>query len=152
MMACHTAYHLWMAKFWVRLCSFMPIVIYSDGHDANLEIIDMHCTASKHLFPYPITCVVACALLAGCGTTQKMSDDKLAAMGMRIGARHWEVTPQLFKEGYSCSVSGAKRENFDCAKTTGIFPTCILRVRFIVDDLNKISAISVPEPACLGTP
>ena len=112
----------------------------------------MHFTAAKGLLLHLIASVAAIALLSGCSTTPKMSNAQLESLGIRAGAAHWEVTPQLFKEGYVCFVSGAKRENFDCSKTTGVFPTCTLRVRFTVDDQNKISAVSVPEPACLGTP
>ena len=112
----------------------------------------MHFPAAKDLLPHLVAGVAAIALLAGCSTTQKLSDAQRESLGIRAGATHWEVTPQLFKEGYVCYVSGAKRENFDCSKQTGFFPTCILRVRFTVDDQNKISALSVPEPACIGTP
>src|SRR6185369_14610954 len=112
----------------------------------------MHVTAAKVLFLRLIAGVSAIALFPGCSTAPKMSDARLESLGIRAGAAHWDATPQLFEEGYVCFVSGAKREHFDCSKTSGVFPTCILRVRFTVDDQNKISAVSVPEPACLGTP
>ena len=95
---------------------------------------------------------LAITLIAGCATMQKMSDAQLDSLGVRAGVPHGEATSRLFREGYVCSVSGAKRENFDCSKTHGILITCVLRVRFAVDDQNKISAVNVPEPACLGTP
>lgn len=100
----------------------------------------------------PVVGAAAIALISSCSTAQKMSDAQLESFGIRIGAAYRDVTPQLVKEGYVCFVSGAKRENFDCSKTIGVFPTCILRVRFSVDGQNKISALSVPDPACMGTP
>ncbi len=102
--------------------------------------------------PYFVAAVAAIALIAGCSNTQKMSDAQLESLGIRVGAAHWDITPRLFREGYVCFVNGAKRESFDCSKTTGLFPSCIMRIRFAVDDQNQISAVSVPEPACLGTP
>ena len=94
----------------------------------------------------------AATLLAGCSTPQKMSGSQLESLGVRAGVAQWEATSKLQREGYVCSFSGAKRENFDCSKTAGFFPTCILRVQFVVDDHNRVSAPNVPEPACLGTP
>jgi hypothetical protein len=95
---------------------------------------------------------MAIALLAGCSTPQKMSDTQLQSLGIRVGAPHWEATSHLAREGYACSVSGAKREDFDCSKEQGVFPSCVLRVQFSVDDQNKITTVKVPEPACIGTP
>lgn len=90
--------------------------------------------------------------LAGCSTSQKMDEAQLDSLGVRPGANYWEATSQLSRQGYKCFVSGAKRENFDCTKKVGFMPTCILRVTFVVNDQNKITTISVPEPACMGTP
>jgi hypothetical protein len=94
----------------------------------------------------------ALALLAACVTPQKMSATELQSLGVRVGAPHWTATAQLAKEGYACFVSGARREHFDCTKTTGAFPTCLLRVRFSVGDDNMITTMSASEPACIGTP
>jgi hypothetical protein len=92
------------------------------------------------------------ALVAGCATPQKVSVAELDSFGVRTGSPHWEATSRLAREGYACFVSGAKRENFDCTKSSGLFISCISRIRFTVDDENKIAAISVPQPACMGTP
>ncbi len=108
--------------------------------------------AAKARFSHSSIGVMALMMLAGCGTAQKISNARLESLGITPGAAHWEATSRLSNEGYACFVAGAKRENFDCSKTVGFFPTCLLRVRFIVDDENKISSISVPDPACLGTP
>jgi hypothetical protein len=92
------------------------------------------------------------ALLAGCATPQKMSATQLQSLGVRVGGPYWTATSQLAREGYACFVSGAKREHFDCTKTMGVFPTCLLRVRFSVGDDNMITTMSAAEPACIGTP
>jgi len=49
-------------------------------------------------------------------------------------------------------VTGVERQDFDCTKTVGFFPTRLLRVDFTVDDQKAIAKIDVPEPACVGTP
>ncbi|MGV7206834.1 hypothetical protein ACLB1G_03145 [Oxalobacteraceae bacterium A2-2] len=90
--------------------------------------------------------------LAGCGTPVKISPERLASMGVRVGEQYWPGQQKLAAEGYRCFVSGAKREKFDCTKQQGYFPTCLLRVQFVVDDRNLISALRVAEPACMGTP
>ena len=112
----------------------------------------MRILAGKNLFPHRIASLAAIAMLAGCSTPQKMSDARLESLGVRAGANHWSATSALYQEGYICSVNGAKRENFDCSKTTGLFPTCILHIDFTVDDQNKIVAVGARDPACLGTP
>jgi hypothetical protein len=99
---------------------------------------------------FAICAVAICC--SGCGTAPKMSADRLASMGVVEGAAYWQAQQKLAQEGYQCSVSGAKREHFDCAKTQGFLITCVLRVDFEVDDQNRISRPSVPEPACIGTP
>lgn len=96
--------------------------------------------------------IIAMALLAACGTPQKMSDGQLRSLGVEVGAKHWTATSTLAREGYACFVSGARREQFDCTKTTGAFPTCLLRVRFSVDDDNAVTTVGASEPACIGTP
>lgn len=98
------------------------------------------------------TWAVVIILLSGCGTTQKMSEAQLETLGIRTGAEYWVATSQLYQKGYNCSVSGAKREHFDCTKTAGFIPTCILRIELTVDDQNKISSFRAPDPACIGTP
>lgn len=95
---------------------------------------------------------VAVMLLAGCAAAQKMSPAQLAALGIREGVPHWQATAALSRQGYACFVSGARREDFDCTRTVGFFPTCVLRVRFTVGDDNRILTPSVAEPACMGTP
>ena len=112
----------------------------------------MHLSAAKSSLLYLVAGITALALLAGCSTPKRISDERLQALGIRVGAMYWQATSQLMQEGYVCMVTGAKRENFDCTKKAGGILTCILRVRLIVDDQNKISSLSVPEPACIGTP
>lgn len=120
---------------------------------ARVEAIHLNVYPSINLQWRRLTVVaVAMALLAACSTPQKMSDAQLRSLGVQVGAKHWAVTSTLAREGYACFVSGAKREQFDCSKTTGTFPTCVLRVRFSVDDDNTMTTMNVPEPACIGTP
>jgi hypothetical protein len=90
--------------------------------------------------------------MSGCGIPLKMSPEHLASIGVKEGATYWEAVQKLTGEGYQCFGSGAKRENFDCTKTQGFFPTCLLRVEFIVDDKNLISHVRAANPACIGTP
>jgi hypothetical protein len=103
-----------------------------------------------------IRCVITACTVAicfpGCSTPLKMSDDYLASIGLSEGIAYWSAEQKLASEGYQCFVSGAKRENFDCTKTKGFFPTCILRVDFKVDDQNAISTLRVADPVCIGTP
>jgi 4-hydroxyphenylpyruvate dioxygenase-like putative hemolysin len=106
----------------------------------------------EHKLRSTILLGTAMALLAACSTPQKMSDGQLHSLGVQVGAKHWTATSALAREGYACFVSGAKREQFDCTKTTGAFPTCVLRVRFSVDDDNAVTTVSASEPACIGTP
>lgn len=81
-----------------------------------------------------------------------MSPDHIVSIGLGDGTTYWLVEQKLVNEGYQCFVTGAKRENFDCTKTKGFFPTCLLRVEFKVDDQNLISHVRVADPACIGTP
>lgn len=103
-----------------------------------------------------ICCMLAITTVAiavlGCSTPPKMSTSHLASIGVIEGAMYWEAEQTLSREGYQCFVVGAKRENFDCTKTMGLFPTCLLRVGFVADDKNRVSHIDVAEPACMGTP
>lgn len=94
--------------------------------------------------------VASCVL--GCSPPLKMSPDHLASIGVVEGAMYWEAEQKLAREGYQCFVTGAKRENFDCTKTIGFFPTCLLRVGFLADDKNLVSQVRVANPACIGTP
>ena len=96
--------------------------------------------------------LVVAALASGCGTPQKMSADQLAAIGVTTGNTYWSVEQKLASSGYQCFVSGAKRENFDCTKSEGFFPSCLLRISFKVDESNAVSSLHVAEPACIGTP
>ena len=114
--------------------------------------MNAHIATIRRLLRNSIASMMVIVLLAGCNTPQRMSDAKLESLGVRLGAPHWEATASLAREGYSCGVSGEKRESFECAKTTGFFVSCIFRVRFKVDDSNRISELGVPEPACIGTP
>jgi hypothetical protein len=96
-------------------------------------------------------CTLA-ACLAACSTPVKMSPGHLASLGVTEGTEYRSAEQKLAGEGYECHATGAKKENVDCAKTTGFLITCILRVRFTLDDRNRISDPLVPEPACIGTP
>jgi hypothetical protein len=99
-----------------------------------------------------ITVCTVAICFSGCSAPLKMSPDHLASIGLSEGATYWSAEQKLASEGYQCIVSGAKRENFDCTKTKGFFPTCILRIDFKVDDQNVISNVRVADPACIGTP
>jgi hypothetical protein len=90
--------------------------------------------------------------LIGCSTPTKMSATELESIGVHEGARYWEVQQKLAQRGYSCYVSGAKRANFDCTRTVGVLPTCVLRITFVADDMNLASSLTVSDPACIGTP
>jgi hypothetical protein len=65
---------------------------------------------------------------------------------------YWEAEQALLQRGYSCSTSGAKRENFDCTRFAGAWPTCLLRVSFVADDKNLVASLDVRGPVCVGTP
>lgn len=95
--------------------------------------------------------LIACCVL-GCSTPVKMTSNDLASIGVIDGTIYWEAEQKLAVEGYQCSVTGAKRENFDCTKMTGFFVTCLLRVEFVAEDKNLVSKIRIAEPACMGTP
>jgi hypothetical protein len=116
------------------------------------EVAIMH----RLLFANIARCVMKICTVAfcvsGCSTPVKMSSDHLASIGLGVGATYWSAEQKLASEGYHCYVSGAKRENFDCTKMTGFFPTCTLRIEFKVDEQNVISTMRIAEPACVGTP
>jgi hypothetical protein len=90
--------------------------------------------------------------LPGCSTSANASHADLASIGVIEGAMYWEAEQKLASGGYRCFVTGAKRENFDCTKTVGFFPTCLLRVTFVGDDKNLVAHLRVAQPACMGTP
>jgi hypothetical protein len=92
------------------------------------------------------------ALLVGCSTPQALSPAQLAYLGVREGVPHWEATSALFRQGNACFGSGVKRDDFECTKTVGGFPTCVLRVGFTVGDQNTLVSTRIAEPACMGTP
>ena len=98
-----------------------------------------------------MVCTVVTVLL-GCSTPSKPSPEQLASLGVRKGAVYWDAEQKLMQAGYSCYVSGAKRENFDCTKSTGFLVTCIHRVKFEADDKNLVSNLRAVGPACIGTP
>ena len=90
--------------------------------------------------------------LQACSIPKKTSDAELSSIGVRKGIMYWDAQQKLAQHGYRCYVSGAKRENFNCTRTAGIFPTCVFRISFVADDMNLVSSLTVGDPACLGTP
>ena len=90
--------------------------------------------------------------LAGCAAPAKLSPAELKLVGVREGGAYWEAEHGLSQRGYSCYVSGANRENFDCTKSAGIWPSCILHISFVANDKNLVTNLAVRDPACLGTP
>jgi hypothetical protein len=90
--------------------------------------------------------------LLGCSTPKKLGDAELESIGVRNGIKYWEAQQKLAQRGYSCYVNGTKRESFDCTKSEGAFPTCVLRITFVADDMNLVSSLAVSDPACMGTP
>lgn len=77
---------------------------------------------------------------------------QLESMHVCVGENPLIATSELNKKDYHCSVYGSEPASYDCAKTAGFIPTCIYRVKFTVDDQNKIATITVKDPACIGTP
>lgn len=90
--------------------------------------------------------------LPACTTPEKLSSTQLEAIGVQEGAKYWDAEQKLAQRGYSCYVSGADRENFDCTRSAGVLPSCILRITFVVNDKNLVSRLTVSDPACMGTP
>ena len=90
--------------------------------------------------------------LSGCSTPLRKSDEQFASIGVKEGVTYWSAQEKLAREGYRCFVTGEKRENFDCTKTVGFFPTCVMRVDFKASDTNLVSDLRVADPACIGTP
>ena len=97
------------------------------------------------------SCAIAVCLTA-CSTPTKLSSAELDRMGVRESAPYWMVQQALAQQGYQCYVSGQKRENFDCSSTFSGLRTCVLRISFVANSENKVSALRVAEPACIGTP
>lgn len=95
-------------------------------------------------------CMAVC--MAGCSAPANISPERLRAIGVADGVPYWQAQESLAREGYSCFVTGDKRENFDCTKTVGVFPTCVMRVEFLADDRNMVSALRTRTAACIGTP
>lgn len=95
---------------------------------------------------------VVLVFASGCSTPQKMNADQLTSIGVNTGNTYWSVQQKLASSGYQCFVSGAKRDNFDCTKKEGFFPSCLLRIEFKVDESNAVSSLRVADPACIGTP
>jgi hypothetical protein len=91
-------------------------------------------------------------VLSGCSAPKALSSGDLEALGVHDGVMYWIAEQKLAQSGYSCYVSGANRENFDCTRNTGFLPTCILRIVFQSDDRNLVSNLRARDPACLGTP
>lgn len=90
--------------------------------------------------------------LAGCASPRNLLPEQLNALGVRNGAKYWDAESALNQSGYSCFVTGDQRQNFDCSRQAGVFPTCMLRVTFVVNNLNEVSALRAPEAACIGAP
>ncbi len=90
--------------------------------------------------------------LLACSIPKKISDAELSSIGVNKGIMYWDAQQRLAQRGYSCYVTGAKRENFNCTRTAGIFPTCVFRISFVADEMNLVSSLTVEDPACLGTP
>lgn len=95
-------------------------------------------------------CAALTLTLGACATPARLTPDELQRLGVRVGAPHWEVTGPLHREGYACFVSGERREQFDCTKTSGFLPTCVWRIRFTVNDRQAVDTIASPPPACTG--
>jgi hypothetical protein len=109
----------------------------------------MQCVSfCRSIFKFFVVVIFA----SGCSTPQKMSADQLTSIGVSNGNTYWSVEQELARSGYQCFVSGAKRENFNCTKKEGFFPSCLLRIEFKVDESNAVSSLRVAEPACIGTP
>lgn len=90
--------------------------------------------------------------LSGCAAPSRPSATELASAEVRVGAIYWHAEQALAQRGYSCYVSGANREDFDCTRSVGFWPSCIQRITFVVDDKNSVASLVIHDPACLGTP
>jgi len=90
--------------------------------------------------------------LSGCAAPSKLSAAELASADVRVGAIYWHAEQGLDQRGYSCYVSGANRESFDCTRSVGFWQSCIQRITFVVDENNLVASLVVHDPACLGTP
>lgn len=105
-----------------------------------------------HITRLGLTVCTVTIVLSSCSTPLKLTPAQLASLGVSEGVAYWSAESQLMQAGFQCYVSGYKRENFDCTKQTGLFPTCIQRFRFEVDDKNLVSNLRAVGPACIGTP
>lgn len=112
----------------------------------------MRHTTFSHYVRYLLAGATVALCVLGCSTPTRISPERLAAIGVTEGTKYWDAQGKLAREGYQCFVAGAKRENFDCTKTVGFFPTCLMRIEFVADDNNLVSRLRVREPACIGTP
>ena len=127
----------------------------ANGLERRLGVYSEEETMDRFVFLRCIGWIIAGTLgisILGCSKPLRISEDRLAFIGVTEGATYWEAQQKLAQEGYQCFVTGAKRENFDCTRTLGFFPTCVLRVRFVADDKNFVSNLHVANPACIGTP
>jgi hypothetical protein len=129
-------------------CAFLDLIRTSNfSWAAGDELMNVPCWIQRLMVSIAITIG-----LSACSTPTKLSTAELESIGLHEGAKYWEVEQRLAQRGYGCYVSGAKRENFDCTRSEGVFPTCLLRIVFIVDDKNLVSNLAVRDPACFGTP
>lgn len=112
----------------------------------------MQATALGGVFRVGFIALVVGRFLSACRAPSKLTPERLASLGVGEGAMYWHAQQKLAQEGYSCYVSGASRENFDCTKNAGFFPSCVLRIQFKVNDQNLVSNLRVADPACIGTP
>ena len=111
----------------------------------------MNPAARRRALPCLAGCLAA-SLLAACSTPSKPTSSELAALGVREGVVYWEAEQKLAQAGYHCFVSGDRRDDFDCTKEAGFFPSCTLRVHFKADQQNRVDNLRIADPACIGTP
>ena len=112
----------------------------------------MQASALGGVFRVGLIVLVVGGLLSACRAPSKLTPERLVSLGVVEGVMYWHAQQKLAQEGYSCYVSGASRENFDCTKNTGFFPSCVLRIQFKVNDQNLVSNLRAADPACIGTP
>lgn len=85
-------------------------------------------------------------------SSQPLSSAELQAMAIVEGGDPAAVVAALQERGYRCTQSGPQREFYDCVKTSGFMPTCVLRVEFKLDQAGRLKQVRVPAAACIGTP
>lgn len=112
----------------------------------------MRASALGRVFRVGLIVLVVGVPLSACRAPSNLTSERLVSLGVREGAMYWHAEQKLAQEGYSCYVSGASRENFDCTKNAGFFPSCVLRIQFKANDQNLVSNLRVADPACIGTP